>query len=182
MVCPLTALLGLASELLGDKYHLPKPRYPDTALARHERSVFLEAKEKIVSLGGYQHHRGEEFNRCILPRCRSLIEAVGHRMAYEAARDAEVPPEVLRLFENLSIENDLSWYVENGLLTRAGFFDTLAEAYHAAVPVLLRQRQTSELDAYITAPIITSQAWDRFHGELQVFEHPDARQGYRTNL
>lgn len=138
-------------------------------LAQHERGVFVEAKEKIAKLGGYGHHRNQGFNQHILPRCQSLVEAIGHRMAYEAAKHRGVPPEVLCLFEKLCIEADMSWYIEKGLVTRSGFLDSMTEAYSAALPVLLRERQRLETGDYITAPIMTSGSWEEFCGELPAF-------------
>ena len=67
-ITSLTYILGLASELLRDKYHLP-PQDPDRYLAQHERGIFLESKEKMAKLGGYGHHRNQQFDRHILPRC-----------------------------------------------------------------------------------------------------------------
>ncbi|KAH6972674.1 hypothetical protein EDB80DRAFT_596136 [Ilyonectria destructans] len=165
----LVLCIRLASELLGDKYQLPPPKDPAIYLAQHERGVFLEAKEKMANLGGYNNHRNQEFNRHILPRCRSLVEAIGHRMAYEAAKDKGVRSEVLCLFEKLCIEADMGWYVEKGLVTRVAFLDSITDAYDAALPILLQERQTLETADYITAPIMTSESWEEFCGGLQAF-------------
>lgn len=104
----LTIVSGLASELLGDKYHLPAPQDLTTNLALHEAGLFLEVKQKIAALGGYDNHRSQEFNYYLLPRCRPLVEAIGYRIAYKAVKDTAVRLEVLDLFERLCISADLS--------------------------------------------------------------------------
>lgn len=123
----------------------------------------------MAGLGGYESHRGQEFNHHMLPRCQPLIEAIAHRMAYEAAKNGGVHPKVLCLFEQLCIETDLSWYVEKGLFTRSDFLDSMTEAYNAALPVLLHGRQRLETGDYITAPIMTSKAWEEFFSGLPEF-------------
>ena len=90
-------------------------------------------------------------------------------MAYEAAKLRGVHPEVLCLFEKLCIETDMSWYLEEGLVTRSGFLDSMTEAYSAALPVLLHERQRLETIDYITAPIMTFESWEEFCSELPAF-------------
>lgn len=96
-------------------------------------------------------------------------------MAYEAAVDAGVGPEILDLFEKLCMESDLAWFVENRLVTRANFFASLAEAYDAALLSLTSGGEADQTAAYITAPIITSKAWEEFVNGLETFESPRIR-------
>ena len=163
---------------MGKRYQLPTPQDRTTYLARHEEGLFSEAEEKIASLGGYKSHRNQAFDRHILPRCKPLIEAIGHRMAYEAAKEAGVRSEVLDLFQRQCISTDLSWYVERGLIARETFLDSTAEAYNRASPILLHALQESEeMDSFITAPIVSEVAWESFVGGLPTFIYPCNRPG-----
>ncbi|KAK3175412.1 hypothetical protein K4F52_010290, partial [Lecanicillium sp. MT-2017a] len=166
----LVLCIRLASELLGSKYALPQPRFPLSKLALHETGLFAEAGRLVDELGGYRAHRGEAFNAQVLPRTRTLIEAIGCRMAYEAAEAYHVHPDVVRLYEHLSMREDLSWYIENGHTDRAAFFGALAASYEAATPVLLRSPDAVGTGPYITAPITSTASWDAFVDSLPRFQ------------
>ena len=105
-------------------------------------------------------------------------------MAYEAAKDSGVRSEVLDLFQKSCISTDLSWYVERGLVTRASFLDSIAEAYDRAFPILLNTLQDSkEADDYITAPIMSGKAWDNFVKMLPAFDYRSNRLGgYQSKI
>ena len=62
---------------------MPETPNPDLILARHEAGLFEEARKIMADL--QCEHRSETFNRAILPLCQPLVEAIGHRMAYDAA-------------------------------------------------------------------------------------------------
>ena len=176
-------VIGLASELLGNKYNLPAPQDPTTNLSRHEAGLFSEAKDKIADLGKNENHRSQAFNRHLLPRCRPLVEAIGHRMAYEAAKDSGVRSELLDLFQWLCISADLSWYVENCLVTREGALNSVAEAYSRAFPILLDEINSTAADDYITAPIVSEMSWEKFVDGLPSYGNPsDKSDGYQSKL
>lgn len=80
--------IRLASELLIGRYKLPESRHPNSPLARHERAVFAEMQDILKAIN--YKHRSEEFNQLLLPRSVALVLAIGQRMAYEAALDAQV--------------------------------------------------------------------------------------------
>lgn len=139
----------------------------------------------MAELGGYQNHRGQDFNRHILPRCRPLIEAIGHRMAYEAARDAGVCPKVVHLFEMMCLATDLiCWDVPEPRTTiTPAFHDALVEAYDDVLPDMLKEVRGSEANAYITAPIASEESWTEFVQQLPVFEHPkNGKGGFQPRL
>lgn len=50
---------------------------------------------KIISGG----HRGEYFDRLVLPRFQEFVEAMGYRIAYEAAIEAGVHSDLVALYE-----------------------------------------------------------------------------------
>lgn len=162
---------GLASELLGRKYSVPEPKSPTSVLSRHETGLFIEAERVLSSLGGYETHRGQAFNNHILPKCRPLIEAIGQRMAYEAAKVSGCDSSVLFLYEKLCMFADLSWYTENLITTRSDFFKSMDEAYANALPNLLcnLEKQKQNLKGFIHAPIVTEESWVTFLHELKAY-------------
>ncbi|KAK8912558.1 hypothetical protein VCV18_012237 [Metarhizium anisopliae] len=117
-----TQVLCIRSELLGERYSLPEPMDPTSFLAQYEAGLFQEARSELRNLGCYGNHRNEASNERILPRLRKLIEGIGNRMAYEAARACGVPAAYLGLWLYESTAEGLSWYTESGHMTRNEFF------------------------------------------------------------
>ncbi|KAF9875380.1 acyloxidase [Colletotrichum karsti] len=164
----LVLCIRLASEVLMGKYRLPEPTHQDSPLAKYERGLFQEATEKVQSLSG--GHRGEGFNSGILPRCRGLVEAMGQRMAYEAAARVEtVLPEVLDVFVMSCIREDPSWYTEHGELTRAQIWHDEEDAYRQLFPLLPKLIERSGAQDYIAAPMIEEEKLEKFTLGLATF-------------
>ncbi|UKZ78687.1 hypothetical protein TrVFT333_006433 [Trichoderma virens FT-333] len=180
---PLCGMPRLASELLGKRYSVPKPRDPTSVLSRHELGLFEEAECAMSLLGGYKAHRSDAFNNHVLPKCRSLIEAIGHRMAYEAAKDSGCNPAVLSLYEKICMSADLSWYTENLITTRSDFDRSVDEAYEDALPYLLHtlEEQKHELKDFIYA-LVTAQSFDIFVQGLKAYRSNDVDAGNLSKL
>ncbi|GAW08850.1 acyl- dehydrogenase NM domain-like protein [Lentinula edodes] len=159
--------IRLISELLQGKYCLPEPKYPDCLLYKHEQGLWKEARDRYSKLSGT--HRSEEFNNAILPLCRPLAEFIGHRMAYEAAVDQGVDPALVELYEAGVIKLDSSWYVENGLLSRAEQFDLESVAANKVLPDLERFLDLLDVAEYATAPILSGKSWNEFVVSLPQF-------------
>ena len=85
-------------------------------IARHEASLFLEAKALRKSTKG--DHPSKGFNGDILALSLPLVEAIGCRMAFEAAQVANISPKVFNLYESGVVKEDSSWYAEKGGLSR----------------------------------------------------------------
>ncbi len=131
-----------------------------------------DTRHKLAELGGYREHRSQVFNRHILPRCRPLVETIGHRMAYEAARGSGVCPKTLRLFELLCLAPDVSWRAPGDRIITQMFRDSLVKAYDQVLPDMLNAIRESEVNDYITAPIVSDKSWTTFVKELPSFECP----------
>ncbi|KAI0965617.1 acyl-CoA dehydrogenase/oxidase [Xylaria arbuscula] len=161
--------IRLVSEVLLGRYKLPEAKNKSCPLARHEAGVWQEARELIESLGA-KSHRSEEVNAHLLPRCRDLVKASGHRMAYEAAAaGGKMKPEALRLFESTCIKSDLSWYCQFDGLNRNDFFKNDTTAAREALPLLqefLAQKRPSRATV---APIMNDESWDEFVQSLPTF-------------
>lgn len=159
---------GLASEILFGKYTLPEPRDGSSPLAQYEAGLFEEATLKMFSMDSSQ--RGESFNAHILPRCRTLVEAIGQRMAYEAAlRSGDVSPEVLDVFVMSCISEDASWFVEHGNRTRTQIWDDEERAFGNLLPMLPDLVERTGTKDYITAPIVSEDSLESFVFSLQTF-------------
>ncbi|RYP63241.1 hypothetical protein DL771_009366 [Monosporascus sp. 5C6A] len=165
----LVTCIRLASELLGNKYTMPEPLYSSTLLAKRERYLWDEAKNKVEAIGGYKNHRSPEFDRHILPLCKPLIEATSQRMAYDAAKSGRVSEQIVDMFERICVEEHVDWYVLQGLIASRTFTHDTAEAFEAIVPVMLQHMEEGEEKDYISAPIVSDKAWEKFVQELPAY-------------
>ncbi|KAH8422380.1 putative acyl-CoA oxidase [Aspergillus melleus] len=159
--------IRLASELLLGRYQLSPPQSPTSLVAQHESGLFTEAREYLLSIGGF--HRSEKFNRNILPLSLPLVQAVGHRMALEAAQNAGIDPKLLELYEAGVIREDSAWYSEQGGLSRKTQFEMEAKAADALLPDLDGLVQDTGSPAYSYAPMSSEGLWDGFVEGLESF-------------
>ncbi|KIE01756.1 acyl-CoA oxidase, partial [Metarhizium majus ARSEF 297] len=141
---------------------------PTSLLAKHEYGVWKEAAcqaKAILSTDG--SNRDDLFNAMLLPRCRKLVLAIGHRMAYEAAVDSSrVTIEMLRLYEATCMLEDPGWYVENTKFTSSKLDEHHAMVVRALLPSLDRLLDESGAAAWVTSPIVTEERWTDFVGRL----------------
>ncbi|KAI9452338.1 acyl-CoA dehydrogenase NM domain-like protein [Russula earlei] len=158
--------IRLASELLLGRYSFEPPRYPDSLLAQHERGLFSEL---LHALAAAPSHRSASYDREILPRSLPLVQAIGHRLAYDAARAARVDEPLLDLFEIASVLQDEAWYVECLGTTRAELREREARALEAVFPHLEEYLGRMDVAPYVTAPIVSDKRWNRFVDTLQTF-------------
>lgn len=147
---------------------MPAARDPSTLLARHEKGLFDECLGVIKSIKG--GHRNAEFNNAILPRCQPLIEAMGQRMAYEAAVEAGVKPDLLALYEAGVVLQDSSWYVQHAGLTREAQFENESRALDACLPQLDQMLDDTGAKEYADSPLLSQEGWDKFIASLETFE------------
>jgi len=158
--------IRLASELLLGRYALESPRYPDSPLAKHEEGLFSELR---AVLAVDPSHRSSVYDREVLPRSLAVIQAIGHRIAYDAAREAQVDSPLLDLFEIASMLQDEAWYVERLGVTRAQLREREAQAIEAVFPHLEDYLTQMDVAPYVVAPIVSEERWEQFLGTLQVF-------------
>ncbi|KLO15450.1 acyl-CoA dehydrogenase NM domain-like protein [Schizopora paradoxa] len=148
----LALCIRLASELLIGRYELPAPRHPRCLLALHEKAFFERCRALLASIGD---HRSELFNQRILPLCRPLIEAISHRMAYEAALDSgTVHKPLLDLYEISAIRLYGAWFAEQRELEMGvSRQQELEEAAYI---------EASDAKLYAQAPILHKDSFDTF--------------------
>ncbi|PHH71303.1 hypothetical protein CDD80_5365 [Ophiocordyceps camponoti-rufipedis] len=167
----LVLCIRLASELLLGRYAIPEAADPKSLLARHETGVWKEASEILADIHARgETHRSQTFNVRILPRARSLIQAIGDRMSYEAAvLSDDVSPAMLDLYEMTCVLGDTSWYVENLGLTRAELQARHASAVKRLLPRLNEMLEATGADVWATAPMLSAGARKEWADGLMVF-------------
>ncbi|KAF9069416.1 acyl-CoA dehydrogenase NM domain-like protein [Rhodocollybia butyracea] len=152
--------IRLAIELGLDRYALPQSKYPDTLLARHERYLMTELKEALQTPS--HRHRDDNVDRLVLPKCQALIEAIGHRMAHDAALEADVMAELIDVYICSIVKLDSAWYSETGAASRQKQAAMEVAAHDAVLPHLLTLVQGMNVTPYVTAPIVSDEAWEAF--------------------
>ncbi|KAL3442897.1 hypothetical protein BJX65DRAFT_312357 [Aspergillus insuetus] len=160
--------IRLASELLLGRYQVPPPKDPNSFLARHEAALFSEGREYLQRMGGT--HRSEEFNRNILPISLPLVQAIGHRMAYEAALEAGIDPKLLALYESGVMLEDSAWYAEQGNISRAAQRETEATAADTLLPEMESLIRALGVENYSSAPMSSEEHWNEFASGLESFD------------
>lgn len=145
---------------------MPASTHPESPLAQHEEALLAENRAVIFSMA---HHRADDFNRFILPRCQAIVEAIGLRMAYDASLDAGLDVRITDVYLAAAIKRDPTWYSENLGLTRAGQAEAEERAFGAALPLLDVWLEKVDMDQYVTAPITSAEKWVQFVNGLEVF-------------
>jgi len=155
--------IRLASELLLGRYALEPPRYTDSLLAQHESGLFSELRAALSAAPG---HRSTTYDREVLPRSLPLVLAIGHRIAYDAARAAQVDAPLLDLFEVSAVLQDEAWYVESLGIPRAELRRRVAHALEAVFGRLEEYLVRMDVAPYIVAPIVSDEKWEQFFEKL----------------
>lgn len=144
---------------------MPPAKDPTCFLAKYEQGLLDELRGITSTLSG--GHRGEDYDRLILPRSQGFVEAIGYRIAYEAAIEAGVHPDLVGLFEIWVMIQDLSWFVQNGGVTRDQIFQMEAERISDVLPRLNALLDATGAEPYCTAPIISQASWEHFVDQLE---------------
>jgi len=109
----------------------------------------------------------------------ALVEAMGHRMAYEAAVDAGVDSSLLRVYEAGAILLDLSWYTENWVFTRQQAYEREEIALTEAFAKLDTILDATGAKDYAFAAIASEPAWKNFVAQLPVLTGDAAVDAFR---
>lgn len=149
-----------------DKYTIPSTADPTSLLARHEEGLLTEFRTLCKDNGG---NRSPFYANHIVPQCLPIVEAIGNRLAFDAAVAAGLPQEMITLFVCSVVKSDLVWYTENSVLTRADFRHMEDEAIRSARPHLETWVKQLDVEDYITSPIVSGNSWRSFVKSLPVF-------------
>lgn len=140
---------------------------PNCRLAVHEKHLWDEMKDILRSTR--DKHRSELANQLLLPRCLPLVEAIGHRMAFEAARGAGVPEPLIHLYEVGVVGADLAAYIEYGATSRRAFAVEEAGALNAVLDRLEEYLAAADVAPYCVATIVSERSWDAFVQSLDLW-------------
>ncbi|KZV80226.1 acyl-CoA dehydrogenase NM domain-like protein [Exidia glandulosa HHB12029] len=155
--------IRLASELLLGRYAVPEAADPTTLLARCEAAMFADLRALVATM---DNHRSETYNQYILPESVPLVRAIGMRMAYDAAIAAGVDPALVAQFEASGVRANSAVFVELGVPLREQR-KMLVETVAAVFPQLQALLDEMDVDAYITAPIVSAEMWSAHVASLR---------------
>ena len=118
-------------------------------------------------------HRKRQIEAAILPLCVPLIQAVGHRMAYDAALEASVDPTLIDIYLSSVILSDPAWYSETNVpsvhLSRSEQLEMQLVACTKGVTRLEEWLDKLEVEPYVLAPIVSKERWDAYERTLETF-------------
>ncbi|KAL0945545.1 hypothetical protein HGRIS_014706 [Hohenbuehelia grisea] len=166
--------IRLASELVQGRYAMPGTTNPESPLARHEVGLLSQCRKVLDAVG---NHRSEMFAHALLPRAMKIIQAIGHRMAYDAAVAAGVEKAMIDLYLWTTVRQDEAWYSENIGMPAEVQFEREDEVLSAALPFLDSWLEGTHVEPYVRAPIVCESGWKKFvdglalHGEDDVKTH-----------
>lgn len=153
--------------MLIQRVALPDSTNPDSLLARRVTSMFQEIRDVLSAR--FKHHRDPGFQAYVLPLCQPLIEAIGYRMAFDAAVEDGVDKAILDMFVASIIKEDCAWFSEVGGISRSEQMDLERNAMQALLPRLDDLLSALNIEQYCTAPIISDEKWGRYVQGLPTF-------------
>jgi acyl-CoA oxidase len=169
-----TLLSGFTSELLQGRYSFPPSTNIDSPLARHERGLFDQLQCYLTGdKTGTTNHRSDLFAQHVTPRARDLIQAIGHRFAYDSALSSDlVSPQLLDVWESDRMIEDAAWYVENAGMSSESLHRKRVLAIERVRPSLQSVIDGFGMEEYFgETPLVSDEGWDGFVRELPGFGH-----------
>ncbi|TFY70717.1 hypothetical protein EVG20_g2294 [Dentipellis fragilis] len=161
--------IRFAMDLLLGRIKAPATPYPDSVLYKHEQSLIAHLT-KVLSQA--RNHRDARTEAILLPQCPTLIEAIGHRLAYDAAMQAGMDKDVVELYVASVMPYDAGWYSENLGIPCWEQKMQLLGAAKALYPQLEALLELLKVKSYATAPIVSDQAWEGYVESLDTFGNP----------
>jgi acyl-CoA oxidase len=155
-------------ELLLGRLEAPHTSNSDSLLHRHEQSLMSHLRA-ILSASG---HRNPETEAILLPQSRGLIEAIGHRMAYDAAVEEGLDQHLIDSYVSHVISVDPSWYSEEAGIPRALQKKMELESATASFRHLESLLERLDVDSYVTAPMVSDERWEAYERSLETYKHP----------
>ncbi|KAI0066071.1 acyl-CoA dehydrogenase NM domain-like protein [Artomyces pyxidatus] len=162
----LTISIRFAIDLLLGRVAIPDYLNPDGILAKHEQSLIAHLRGLMAQFSG---HRDPRLEYILLPQCQPLVEAIGHRLAYEAAVKRGIDDRVVNLYVASVVEMDPAWYVEHAGMSRWSQQVQMLDAAAALRPDLERLLVQLGVEDYVTAPITSDEDWNTYVGSLEAF-------------
>jgi len=152
-------------EILRKRIPVPPYRFPKSLLARHEHSLISSLQ---ASLADAASHRDQLADTTVLPLCQSLIEAIGARLAYEAAVGS-LQDDIMNLFVASNFRKDPAWYALNEGLDGGTQVRMETEAAKKLLPHIGMLLEMLEVEPYIVAPIVSDEKWNCYVNKLDTY-------------
>lgn len=159
----------------------PPSSNPKSRLACHEAGVVSQIRSCLYRNQGPSEensgsHRRRQIEATILPLCVPLIQAVGHRMAYDAAIEASVDPTLIGIYLSSAILSDPAWYSEANdpsiRLSRSEQLEMQLAVCTKGVARLEEWLDKLEIEPYVLASIVSEEKWDAYEQTLEIFGGP----------
>lgn len=156
----------------------PRSNNPKGLLACHEAAVISQFRSYLFRAQGSSDgksgsHRKRQVEAAVLPLCIPLIQAIGHRMAYDSAIEASVNPTLVDIYLSSVVLSDPAWYSEAGdpsmRLSRSEQLEMQVAACTKGVARLEEWLDKLEVEPYILAPIVSQEKWDAHERSLETF-------------
>ena len=157
--------INLFSELVLGRYQLPLPPPSDSAFARLAHSIIDEHKRGLATLPG--GHRGDAAQYYLLLEAERAVLAIGHAMAYAAARDSgTVPGPLLAIYEAGVVREYSVWFSEAEGVSYAEQRRRETDALRAALPHLRQYAEDLGVKQYVRASIVDDESWSASVAEM----------------
>uniref|UniRef100_A0A0W0G6J1 Acyl-CoA dehydrogenase NM domain-like protein n=1 Tax=Moniliophthora roreri TaxID=221103 RepID=A0A0W0G6J1_MONRR len=160
----LVLCVRLAFELAMQRCSIPPSTRPSD-LASHEQGLLNEFRAAMINRGRSR----DELNNHLLPRCLPLIEAIGHRMAYESAVDRGVSSDLLRLYEVGVVGINLPWYMDHTTWTRDSHFEAERQALDDVFGNIHDHLENTGAEPYARAVMLSDSSWSSFVNSLKIY-------------
>lgn len=156
----------------------PRSNNPKSLLAYHEAAAISQLRSHLYrgqgpAEGKSGSHRKHEIEVAILPLCVPLMQAIGHRMAYDAAIEASVDPTLIDIYLSSVILSDPAWYSEvsdpSMRLSRSKQLEMQLAACTKGVARLEEWLDNLEVEPYVLAPMVSEEKWDAHEQTLETF-------------
>ncbi|KAH9940412.1 acyl-CoA dehydrogenase NM domain-like protein [Epithele typhae] len=157
--------IRLTTDILLGHVVFPPPSDPTHPLARHEASVLAALRATLAA------HGPTAAAARLLPHCQPAVEAIGHRLAHDAAAGApggRAP--LVDLFVAQCVARDAAWYAEHAGLPRDAQRARADAAHDAALPLLGELVAEMDVGEYVGAPIVSDARWAAFVEGMVVHE------------
>ncbi|KAF8992126.1 hypothetical protein BDQ17DRAFT_1332500 [Cyathus striatus] len=163
---PLSGLsIRVATDIIMGKYELPPATNASSLLAKHEATLIQEYWEEMLSQSDSEN-KYAAFNKHILLSCQKIVKAIGSRIAYKAAIEAQLLQYVIDLFIASVIQMDLLWFLDTRVLSRRDIAEMELKGVGQAMPNLEALVNGLSVRVYITSRIVSDRAWEEFQRRL----------------
>jgi len=118
-------------------------------------------------------HRDLRAEAAVLPLCVPLMQAIGHRVAYDAAVEPPVDPALIDICLASVVLSNSAWY--SGAdgpavhLSRSRQLEIQLNACTRGVVRLEEWLDKLEVEPYVLAPVVSEEKWDAYEQKLETF-------------